>query len=211
VGDARPDWQILAQLGERVGLSKPPFAPALAFKELAAAVPQYKEMDYRSLARVEEQWPIIGRSDLYYGGTAYDNRWGLGRQWAAAAETGPVDSYELPVEIRAAPATPFGALNIMHIPALYTPGTLINRTVLLKDRMARPTLFLNEADATVLMVNDGDAVDLHLGSEAIPVEAVVGSDTPAGLGLLRGVSGAQLHGVFPATVTVRPVDERVAV
>jgi NADH-quinone oxidoreductase subunit G len=211
VGDARPDWQILAQIGERTGLIKPPFAAGLAFKEIAGAVAQYGEMDYRTLSRVEEQWPLIGRSDLYYGGTAYDNKWGMGQQWAVAAESGPVESYDLPTEVQSAPATRFGALNIMHIPALYTPGTLINRTELLKFRIARPTLFLNEADATVMMVSDGDPVDLHLGSEAIPVTAIISTDPPAGLGLLRGVPGAQLNGVFPATVTVRSADERVAV
>jgi predicted molibdopterin-dependent oxidoreductase YjgC len=42
MGEARPDWQILAQLSERVGMGKPPFAASLVFKEIAAAVPQYR-------------------------------------------------------------------------------------------------------------------------------------------------------------------------
>jgi NADH-quinone oxidoreductase subunit G len=207
MGEARPDWQIMAQIGERVGLGKPPFAAALAFKEIAKVVPQYKDMDYRSLGQVEDQWPIIGRSDLYYGGTAYENKQGLGRQWATAAETGPVESFELPAEVRAAPASRFGALNVMGIPALYTPGTLINHTALLGERLAQPTLVLNTADAMLLMVSDGEALDLHLGSEALAVTAVVSDDAPAGLGLLRGVSGPHTAGIFPATVTTRPMAE----
>ena len=34
----------------------------------------------QKLAEVVEQWPIIGREDLYYGGTGYKNSQGLGVQ-----------------------------------------------------------------------------------------------------------------------------------
>ena len=179
MGEARPDWQILAQLGERVGLGKPTFAASLVFKEIAAAVPQYAGMDYRSLAHVEPQWPIIGRSDMYYGGTAYDNRWGLGQQWPVAAEAGPVDSYELAPEPPAAAHS--GGIDILRVPALYAPGTLINRTGLLHDRLARPSLILNPDDAGALMVAEG--AEMAAGDGALTV--VLSEDVPVGLGLVR--------------------------
>jgi len=185
MGEARPDWQILAQLGERVGLGKPPFAASLVFKEIAAAVPQYAGMDYRSLANVEPQWPIIGRSDMYYGGTAYDNRWGLGQQWPAAAEAGHVESYELaPEPPTAAPAD--GGIDILRVPALYAPGTLINRSAILHDRLARPALLLNPDDAAALMVADGAEM---LTDGDGPLTVALSEDVPAGLGLVRGVRG----------------------
>ncbi len=81
VGDSRPDWQILALVSERVGLDKPPFAAGQIFGEIAKTVPQYKGLDYRILGQVEKQWPDVGGDDLYYGGNAYENRAGLGRQW----------------------------------------------------------------------------------------------------------------------------------
>jgi len=189
MGEARPDWQILGQIGERLGLGKTPFAASLVFKELAASVPQYAGMDYRTLAHVEEQWPVVGGSDLYYGGTAYDNHQGLGQQWASAAEAGAVESYELPVETPVTVAgARFGAINVLPVRALYTPGTLINLTLLLENRLARPTLSLNEADAAVLMVAEGDPLTVRVGDEEVAAEAVVDYDTPAGLALLRGTS-----------------------
>ena len=189
MGEARPDWQILGQIGERLGLGKTPFAASLVFKELAASVPQYAGMDYRTLAHVEEQWPVVGGSDLYYGGTAYDNHQGLGQQWASAAEAGAVESYELPVETPVTVAgARFGAINVLPVRALYTPGTLINLTLLLENRLARPTLSLNEADAAVLMVAAGDPLTVRVGDEEVAAEAVVDYDTPAGLALLRGTS-----------------------
>lgn len=159
-------------------MGKPPFAASLVFKEIAAAVPQYAGMDYRALANVEPQWPIIGRSDMYYGGTAYDNRWGLGQQWPAAAEAGHVESYELaPEPPTAAPAD--GGIDILRVPALYTPGTLINRSAILHDRLARPALLLNPDDAAALMVADGAEM---LTDGDGPLTVALSEDVPAGWG-----------------------------
>jgi NADH-quinone oxidoreductase subunit G len=207
MGDARPDWQILAQLGERVGMGKPLFAASLVFKEIAKAVPQYQGMDYRTLAHVEPQWPIVGGpGNLYYGGTAYDNRQGLGQQWAAKAETGGLESYQLPIE--APQGIPSSSFQIMRVPALYNPGTLISYTDLLEKRMARPTLYLNPLDA--VNFSDGEPLTVQVGGETYEVEAAVGESVPTGLGLLRGVPGSRPVGLEPAIVTRRHVTEMVA-
>ncbi len=154
VGESRADWQILAQIGERLNIGKAPFAASLAFKEVAKAVPQYKGMDYRTLAQVEKQWPDVGGDDLYYGGNAYENRSGLGQQWQSAAEKGDVAHFDVPVIAEAQT----DGLEIIHIAALYTPGTLINHTHMLDDRKAEPMLSLHADDAAGLAVDDGDVV-----------------------------------------------------
>ncbi len=206
MGEARPDWQILAQIGERVGLGKPPFAAALVFKEIAATVPPYKGMDYRTLARVEPQWPIVGGPDLYFGGTAYDNKQGLGQQWAAAAEAAELPSYDLPLDGPAGLSG--GGLRVMRIPALYTPGTLIDHTDLLNRRIARPTLYLNPVDAGLYA--DGEPVSVAVGGQRFEVTAAISEAAPAGLGLLCGVPGARPLGIEPAIVSRRPAAEMVA-
>jgi hypothetical protein len=93
-------------------------------------------MDYRTLAQVTEpQWPIVGGPDLYFGGTAYDNKQGLGQQTATAAESGALDGFDLPADTPATTAPRrVGAINVLRTPALYTPGTLINLTPVLRDR-----------------------------------------------------------------------------
>ncbi len=206
MGDARADWQILAQLGERVGLGKPPFAASLVFREIARAVPQYKDMDYRTLAHVEPQWPVVGGRDLYYGGTAYDNHQGLGQQWAAAAETSAPPAYDLPGETRAAALPRVGAIDVLRVPALYTPGTLINLTELLRDRLARPALYLNEADAAALGIGPGDALSVELDDETVEVAALIDNErAPAGLALLNGF-GRGPGGVASALVRRRAAE-----
>ncbi len=183
VGETRPDWQILAQIGERVGLEKPAFAASLVFRDLAKVVPQYKEMDYRALAWVEKQWPDVGGDDLYYGGNAYENRVGLGMQWAVAAESGAVDHFEVNDVAESAPT----GVALVRTAALFTPGTLINHTDLLKPRMAKPTLTVNQDDAAGLQMADQEAVSVEVNGKAVAVKVQVNGRAPQGVALLRGV------------------------
>jgi len=184
IGEARPDWQILVQIGERVGLGKPAFAASLVFRDLAKAVPQYKEMDYRALARVEKQWPDVGGDDLYYGGNAYENRVGLGMQWAAEAEAGSVDHFEVGTVADDAPA----GVAVVRTAKLFTPGTLINHTELLALRMAQPTLTVNKDDAAVLQLADAETVTVEVNGKATKVMLHVNGRAPEGVALLSGVS-----------------------
>ena len=39
------------------------------------------------LAEVKPQWPIVGRGDIYYGGTTYENTQGLGAHLSAGGDT----------------------------------------------------------------------------------------------------------------------------
>jgi NADH-quinone oxidoreductase subunit G len=184
VGDSRPDWQILAQIGERVGLGKPPFASSLVFREISENVPQYSNMDYRGLAWTEEQWPLVGGDDLYYGGTSYRNESGLGSQWVTAAETEDIEQFEVPA---ADLEQPDGLVSIS-LPALYTPNTLISKSDIVGPRLAQPTVYLSIQDAEELSIADGEQVSLAVnGSEAI-FQANVNGETPAGVAWLKGAA-----------------------
>lgn len=183
VGESRPDWQIVAQISEKLGLGKAPIAASLVFREMARAVPQYKGMDYRSLAQVEKQWPDVGRSDLYYGGTTYENKSGLGQQWAAEAETKLPEPYP----VAAAPQPELMGLQIIHSAALYNgTGTLIRETEMLRPRLAAPTVFLHETDAQSRKIVTGDQVQVVVNGLTLDATAVVNGHAPAGLAVLRG-------------------------
>src|SRR6266508_4239077 len=58
------------------------------FDILASSIEAFTNLNYVKLAEVHGQWPIVGRGDLYYGGTTYENTQGLGVQLAPAAQTG---------------------------------------------------------------------------------------------------------------------------
>ncbi|MGH2537087.1 MAG: NADH-quinone oxidoreductase subunit NuoG [Candidatus Promineifilaceae bacterium] len=190
MGDSRPDWIVLAQLGERVGLGRPAASAGLVFKEIAGQVPQYAGLDYRRLAWSEAQWPEVGGDDMYYGGTAYRNKAGLGLQWPAAAEGGALEPFELPDIGREEP----NGLALVPIPALYQPGRLIAVSELLAGRVARPTLYLNPADAAELALADGAELGLLAAAGGQSVQAAVRPEAPAGVALLRGVPAVPARG-----------------
>jgi NADH-quinone oxidoreductase subunit G len=181
VGDSRPDWQILSQLGERVGADKAETVASLVFKKLTRAARQYKGMDYRSLGQVEAQWPVVGGEDRYYGGNAFANTAGLGRQWEVVAESKAVKQFEIDEA-----TTPRGdGLLLINAVKLYTHGTLIDKSNVLAPRMAKPTLTINPADAGSYAA--GDMLMVRTDRMSVQATAVVSDDVMAGTAVLHGV------------------------
>ena len=80
-GQAKADWEIFRAIAERLGLKWPLFSAEGVMNDIVAKVPAYAGLDYTRLAETKEEWPPVGTSnDLYFGGTAYDNRGGVGAQ-----------------------------------------------------------------------------------------------------------------------------------
>lgn len=184
-GEARPDWQIIAQVTNKIDETKVPFAASLVFKEATKAAKQYKGMDYRSLAQVQQQWPDLSRDDLYYGGTSYENKAGLGQQWAVVAESKDVPAYD----VSDVKVTVPSGLKLVQIPALYNDGTLIQESAHLlgEHRIPQPTIYLNAEDAKPLSIASGDQVKVSLNGETVTALAHVNGAAPRGLGFVRGV------------------------
>ena len=194
IGKSRADWQILGQIGERMGGSKAPFAASLVFKKgIAADVQQYASMDYRTLAQVEKQYPDVGGEDLYYGGNSYENKHGLGQQWASAAESGDVESFDMP-DVKTANIS---GIATVRTAALYTAGSLLNHSELLSPRMAQPRIMINEADANGIAT--GDEVQVRANGQTMTLTAHVNGVAPQGVALLNGVP--HMAGVIDAEIT----------
>ncbi len=194
VGQSRPDWQILAQISERVGLGKPPFAASLVFREINQSVPQYASLDYRDLAWSQEQWPIVGGEDLYYGGTSYKNESGLGRQWSAAAESADIEQFDVSEINQVKP----DGLVLVSAPALYSAGTLLAESEVLAPRVAQMVVYLNIQDAEQLAIEDGEVVSIMVGGASVAAQAQVNGQAPVGVALIRGAgySGALARAVI---------------
>lgn len=188
VGSSRPDWKILAQLDEQMNENKVPFATSLVFKKgIAADVPQYAGMDYRTIAVVEDQYPKVGGEDLYYGGTSYDNKAGLGQVYPVASESGDVEPFDLPV----VDAVQLDGFPLMGIASLYTPNTLVDHTEFVQKRVAVPTVYVNAADAGKLNVESGDTMTISANGQTVDAHVHVNGHAPEGLALVNGL------GAFP--------------
>ncbi len=78
LGEAKADFAITALIAGRLGLAVEGRSAALVMENIAATLPAFAGISYGKLAEVGEQWPPAGGANLYYVGTAYENRHGLG-------------------------------------------------------------------------------------------------------------------------------------
>ncbi len=121
-GQAKPDWWIVQAVAAKLGADWHYSGPAQIFAELAGAVPHYAGITYQQISASEAQWPPMGRGDLYYGGTVYDNTGGIGVRYASD------DEKAAPVKYEVGKFEPtIGALE-RPAPLLYRDGELIRRS-----------------------------------------------------------------------------------
>ena len=118
---------------------------------LAKKEPAFEGLTYQKLAEVEEQWPIVGRSDLYYGGTTYGNSQGLGVQLPIRKES-PKLSWPQLSEFK----LPKLGLMAFPITRLYDRGNTLSPSELLYQRIGEPYVVLSALDAERMKVQQGD-------------------------------------------------------
>jgi NADH-quinone oxidoreductase subunit G len=181
-----PDYEITARLGALLGVDLEGRSPLLVFDGIAAAVPAFEGLSYTKLAEMVQQWPIVGRGDLYYGGTTYENTQGLGvhlplspsgshalRGNPSHAPTGNADcsrsSQLLPHgnpphgNAQAVPRNaPYGLHPLLVVPItrLYDRGRTVLPSELLASRIPQPHILLNPSDLARLPFSPGERVEL---------------------------------------------------
>ena len=128
---------------------------ATVFLRLAAEIPVFAGLSYQRLAEVKEQWPVVGRGDLYYGGTTYENGQGLGAQLPLAKSNvslawPQVADFKLP------------RLGMIAFPVtrLYDRGATLLPSELLHERIGEAYVVLNAQDAARLKAYPGAMVRL---------------------------------------------------
>jgi len=185
VGESQPDWLIAQQIGERLDLGKPSISAAAVMLEIAKNVPQYAGITYQTLARIVEQFPDVGGDDLYYGGTAFQNRYGIGVQWPTGAESEEarlaLKSGDL-TEPTPAESSKDGGIVLVPVSLLYDrePGFYLGAPVL-HQRIADPYVGLNPADAQQLDVLPGDRLSVTFDGRTIEAVATLDTRIPQGV------------------------------
>ncbi len=188
----RPDFEITAEIAQRLGVSLEGRAASLVMARIAESVPAYAGLSYSRLAEVTPQWPIVGRKDLYYGGTGYDNHQGLG---ASLARVEPLpQQMELPdlAGLRL-PAVAEGELLVLPVTRLYDQGALLQPSRLLAPRVAPKALWLNPQTAGQMGLDGGQSVAITLGGAAAAVAVQLDEEVPLGVALLPRSVGLAIH------------------
>ncbi len=197
----RPDWQILVDVGQRMGLAMDWGSAVQVMEAIAASAADYADVSYGSLAKVEPQWPDIGGSGLDYAGTAYRNDQGLGVHLRSALERGePVD-----IDLIRPPDPPATeGLLVVPVAHVYEPEATLARSDVLAGHLACPTLTLAPQTATRLGLQQGQVVEVRSDGRAARLSVMVDEQAPVEVGLVPRRCGLGLRG--PAAAEIRAVE-----
>jgi NADH-quinone oxidoreductase subunit G len=212
---SRPDFTIIAKVAQKLGHEIEGRYPSLAFTRLAAEIPVYHELSYAKLAETSEQWPIVGRSDLYYGGTTYDNKHGLGVQletgsqkpgWHPPASwTGrlPERTFDL------AKMNEQGLIWLVPVVRLYDYGTTVTPSKLLAERLVKPVIALHPETAARLELVEGDLAQFEIGGSLVSAPVTLDETLPQGTAILPRSAGLQV--TFPRGIKLAKLAEDLKV
>lgn len=205
IGESLPDWRIFANIGERLGGPHARISAGAVMRDINAAIPGYAEASYPRLAHVEEQFPLVGGDDLYYGGTSYFNLAGLGYPIPPVAENEAAALPVRPVQ-RAEPARGNG-LTAVPVRLLYDRGPLFEPSKLMHQRVPEPYIELNAADAERLGIAAGDHVAISGEGFRAEVIARVDECAPMGYALLPLQLAHEPMPTIPVACSVQKIGE----
>jgi len=200
-GEAKPDFAITSQIARHMGIILEGTSLTALFDILADSVKSFEGLSYSKLAEVKSQWPIVGRSDLFYGGTTYENKHGMGVHLSTAARRGETVSVPK-VQKEAALRRPReNELLAVPVTRLYDRGTTVMMSAnLLRDWIGGPTIALHPDAAQNLGVDEGKLVTVSFNG--VSGDAVVKLDDtiPVGVALIPRSMGLAIREPVPAKV-----------
>ena len=179
-GDAKADFSITSQIARHMGVVLEGTSVSAVFDILSESVKSFEGLNYERLAEVKSQWPIVGRGDVYYGGTTYENTQGMGVHLSAAATRG--EKLSIPrVQKEAAPRPKENELLAVPVTKLYDRGTTVLPAELLHERIGEASVLLHPDAAKELGVEEGQTVNVSFNG--VSGEAVVKLDDTISVGV----------------------------
>jgi NADH-quinone oxidoreductase subunit G len=197
IGDALPAWKALTELRQVLGQSRAKLSAAAVMLELSKSNPAFEGMRYKELSRTERQFPDVGGTDKYYGGTAYQNKGGVGLQIPLMGEAKKAD-VKLPDGIKAS------GKELMLVPStrLYDRSNAFIPSVLVHGRIPAPYALLNPADALKLGIGDDEMIEISFGKSSVVVRAVVTDDVSAGAVVLPRKLSEEASPISPTSAVI---------
>lgn len=204
--DLKPDFAVTGAIGALLDLDMEAQIASKVMARIADKVPDYQGISYTELARVEEQWPIVGRGDLFYGGTSYENSQGMGIQLTPSSqrgETAPLGWIQPPtIEL------PDKALLGVPVTRLYDRGQTTLPSKLLHQRIPAPFVAMHPDTALRFNISSGASVEVTMGGSSTLVSAVLDNTLPEDVVLVPRSFGLPISG--PAQIEIRLVERVTA-
>ena len=190
-----PDWKIVADVAHLLEIDLEDTAAPLVFERIAREIRDYSDLSYDDLAVVEPQWPEVGGTDLYFGGTAYANKQGLGIQLAPRPSSRPL-GWKPPPRVGAAKD-----LLMVPVTKLYDRGSTLIPSKLLEKRVALRQMTLHPDEIERLGLEQAKEAEISWDGRVERLKFKPSTDVPLGSALVpRSVGLALLE---PTPVMVR--------
>ena len=163
---ARPDFAITAEIAKKCGLELEGRSALLVMNKLTAKEASFAGLSYDRLSEAGEQWPEVGQSNLYYGGTSYQNTQGLGAHLTISNEAPAARA----VYAGKRPVLKAGELLAVPVTKLYDQGTTVTPAALLDTHVGPASVAINPLAAQKIGLANGGQATLKLNG----VESEVG-------------------------------------
>jgi NADH-quinone oxidoreductase subunit G len=208
-GESRADFAITSQIARHMGIVLQGTLISAVFEILADSIKSFEGLNYVALAAVKPQWPVVNRGDLYYGGTTYENRHGIGSHLSAAAGRGEtVNIARVHASREAAPNPKDKELLAVPITKLYDRGTTVMASDhLLYERIGEARVALHPESAKRLGVEDGQTVDVSFNGTSGDAVVKLDESIADGVALVPRSMGIAIR--EPVPVKVRPQTTKV--
>jgi NADH-quinone oxidoreductase subunit G len=188
----RTDASIVAQIARQLGLHLEETSPVLIMNQIAEKIPAYQGITFTGLARVSEQWPLMGREDLYFAGTSYENEDGLGIQYPSGVERG--EELSLGALIMSDPAQEISSgIRVVPVTALYDHGQMLQDSDLLAQRLAPQALMMHPKLADSFSLNSTDRILISGQGWEVEGGVVLDATLPEEVALVARSSGFPIH------------------
>lgn len=186
-----PDFWVTAGIAHKAGIKLEGEKTSEIFKQISAAIPAYSELNYEKLAEVTHQYPTVGRDAMYYGGTVYDNRSGLGAQTPSLSESGKkIKAVKVPAV--KFPKVGKGYLVAIPIEKLYDQGTMLKKSDLLHHRLAQKACTIHPKTAKSLKIDNKESVSIQLDGRHLNFALTLDENIPENVILIPRSTGVPI-------------------
>jgi hypothetical protein len=140
---------------------------------------------------------------MYYGGTTYENKQGMGAHLSAAVTRGEtVSMLKVDASRESALRPKENELLAVPISKLYDRGTTVMMSAnLLRDWIGGPSVSLHPDAARKLSVSDGDLVSVSFNGTSAEAKIKLDDTIPVGVALIPRDMGLAIHEPTPAKVS----------
>ena len=149
-GEARVDWEIVQQIGQRLGLDWNYQSPREVFDEMVPLMPDYAHLDYDNLGDSGKLYPVEDPTTSDGTVVLFDERFNTDDGLAHLVPAEWLPAKELPSE-----EFPF-VLNTGRLLQHWHTGSMTRRSFALDSIAPRPECYMHPEDAAALGLADGD-------------------------------------------------------